>query len=570
MTTTENENLRLIWSDKSKLVSRRATIISILESINEELRANGIEIQTDKNIDASFSLGIRNKDDHLSHRGIALAGELYSKFISRDKAHLQNKMSFQSFSLYLLAVQRPNELGSDGENYESWCMYFRKLNAIDKNGFIHKQGFIRYRNMIERRYPLEADLKKLGMHLLPSYLVSWEKMQNILESILQSQSALNNEDKYVDKPILREMVWEAGIINPECLQNILSNNGEIYNIEQLREMLHNQNLFQNTMNELRKTLNPKWKLENILDKRKCRSGISYFSMNIKAFVAWVMSGRDKPKIRMVEYIFISFKTSIIRWMEELINACQSLRMVIDNIISRNKMKEVSFSTISAKHFTYEAKVQVNEQLSKNATVNQYHSGSSLSIHFNNVTHSNQILRSIGMPRGAGMVLTIDFPFHNHTNKSERETIVKNLEILFKKNFNNVIQHIPYFQSWKVFEHSISSGIGEGSENVLRIGFSWNRPTVLDSIFRELNLDFTLNDLLSSLKVDLYCSPSIKEMFCDHHLCLENDFSFKGNLSISFARELILVLLSKIRDQVGLQNKKYHFFFTDNFHFIELL
>lgn len=559
------ENEKLMCDDKDKLLSRRANIISMLESIRGSLKDSGIYVeQGNSRYKDIFVLGIRklrslDVNDEYSHifsnRGQQLVRELFLKYASNTDGS-EYGMTYRSFRTYLSAVGRSHELGDAVNSLESWTHYFKNTKALDNTGNIHTEGFLQYRASIENIYPLENDLKTLGMDLLPAYLVKWEKMKVLCESICKSNSGEIDEDEESNKvshaPLLRELVMEAGSITPECLQYILGRHGEFYSIRQLDEMQHIHQHFLATMSELRKVMDPKWKLKKLTDKiRNNSSSSSCDPFNKNAFVAWVMSSRHKPPLDMVSNFIISFKLSIVRWIETLTITLQQSHNAMENLMKRKMFNLAYLAKIKRKHSTYEYKLKVNKKKEipgKEKVKDCILCSTSLCLQYSYVEHSNRILRLMGMPRGAGTALVIEFTFEPDTPDTSRELLLRNVDTLFKNNFSNPLQAVPSFQGWKISQYEIKNNAKKGRQNVMRIGLSWNHLSSLDMMLRKLTLGFTLSDIMSGLKIDLHCSPSIPSIICDKKLSL-NDVSLSSLSSISFGRELIVTLATEMLNQV---------------------
>lgn len=186
------------------------------------------------------------------------------------------------------------------------------------------------------------------------------------------------------------------------------------------------------------------------------------------------------------------------------------------------------------------------------------SRSKFSMRFKSTGNSKEVLRLLGMPRSSGSAFIMDFIFHDNTSKKDRENVTKNIDILIKEIFNSALQLISYFQCYKVFQYSITFETKDKGQKVLRIGFTWNRPTIIDSMFRELNLDLTLNEIISCFKVDVDITPSIKRMLNDFRFDVQRDFSLRASSSISFSREMISIIASKIVNYVRYINAKLFF------------
>jgi len=108
------------------------------------------------------------------------------------------------------------------DSEESWKLFVIDIGGCRKNGEMNDTGMINYRGMIELDYPLETDLLKCNLNVVPWDLKTWEvnkKVFNIFEKIVlkfrsvivnllvesdQKEHYLNVLREELEKPIDRE------------------------------------------------------------------------------------------------------------------------------------------------------------------------------------------------------------------------------------------------------------------------------------------------------------------------------------------------------------------------------
>ena len=148
--------------------------MSLLRSIRHSLHVNGQPQLEELPFFGSESKGAwlwSKRTEQLTERGAEKARELYDLF-----ANFEGAMGFFEFRGYLQAVGRPNELDEHvGGSQEAWRCYMFDSYGTDYRGSLTPEGFILYRESIEHRHPLEFDLLRCGITVLPKRLVEWRR-----------------------------------------------------------------------------------------------------------------------------------------------------------------------------------------------------------------------------------------------------------------------------------------------------------------------------------------------------------------------------------------------------------
>jgi len=174
---------------------------------------------------------------NLSHRGVELAAEVHAHF-SRSTP---GSLTFREFRGYLAAMGRPKEGEGYTDKAESWKMFMEDLGGLDENGGMTKEGMIRYRDMIEPEYPLEYDLLKIGLDVLPPNLQQWSDNRERYERVDLEGAAEENKKllRRMGKKKAAEFLIEGtrGRIEKESFQQLLGDCGENYTGEQICQML---------------------------------------------------------------------------------------------------------------------------------------------------------------------------------------------------------------------------------------------------------------------------------------------------------------------------------------------
>lgn len=82
------------------------------------------------------------------------------------------------------------------------------LVGLDESGSLNHEGFICYRETIEHLYPLEFDLVRVNMDVLPQRLADWKKFNMAFKKIALDNRSFSNEDEVLDSNLLSIPVEE--------------------------------------------------------------------------------------------------------------------------------------------------------------------------------------------------------------------------------------------------------------------------------------------------------------------------------------------------------------------------
>lgn len=531
-------------NDKDSLLRRRAKILSMLESLQVTLRerehdAGMAGIQFTKLCSAdrdakSSRFGIRRhvaaasrvggvlpSRNMLSSRGIQLAEEVWSNSCSKT-----DEMTMRDFRTYRSSLGRPWELAEKAaSDHGSWQEYLRRINGMDASGQrMTKEGFVRYRNEVEEKCPLEDDLIRLGCNLLPSDLLRWGKMKRCL---LEHDDAFGGTDRDDES---------------RALQYTLICCGETYSTNHVRDFSDRVTQFVAVMEQLRRKYWWKSRGMNPMIPSSDSTEQSLLSRRRReALVAWFMSGRDKPTLPKLERMLLALKTSIVVNLKRITKFLYSRRDELENIVDvldlglLSRLKEI----VS----TYEGTVKIG-------TCERASSETTLKMAFSTIDHVNQFLRSVGMPRGAGSLVLCDFSFGDDSNKEDREQVTLLTNHLFKEHLEEWVQELPSFNSWKIFSTSTVAEDSNGRKRrVLRVGLSWDRSSDIDLTLDQMGLGISIGEILSDFRASLVVSPRLGELICNKDVTVENDVSIHGSFNLAIAREFLVETLSECLSQV---------------------
>jgi len=121
--------------DEGPLMARRATLISLLRSLQKSLEQNDTMTDRSKTLveertfdkKAGIKSIVRKPNSTLSHRGVQLSEGLHRHFDDGDKGG----MAFKEFRGYLAAVGRRKEMANVTDSEESWRLFFDDMDGLD-------------------------------------------------------------------------------------------------------------------------------------------------------------------------------------------------------------------------------------------------------------------------------------------------------------------------------------------------------------------------------------------------------------------------------------------------------
>ena len=145
-----DQRVRNMGFDETKLMNRRATLISLLRSLQKSLEQNDQISDGPKSLaetkaydqEAGIKAMVRKPVSTISHRGVQLAEEVHAKFDHGGRGSI----SFKEFRGYLAAIGRPHEHKDMMENEESWQLFFDDLGGLDEEGRVTPYGMVKYRS----------------------------------------------------------------------------------------------------------------------------------------------------------------------------------------------------------------------------------------------------------------------------------------------------------------------------------------------------------------------------------------------------------------------------------------
>ncbi|GMH69097.1 hypothetical protein TrRE_jg11507, partial [Triparma retinervis] len=122
--------------NEKDLMGRRATLISLLRSLQKSLEQNDTMTDGTKSLveekqfskSAGIKSMVRKPNSTLSHRGVQLSEGLHRHFDRSGKGG----MTFKEFRGYLASVGRRKEMASVTDNQESWRLFFDDMGGLDE------------------------------------------------------------------------------------------------------------------------------------------------------------------------------------------------------------------------------------------------------------------------------------------------------------------------------------------------------------------------------------------------------------------------------------------------------
>ena len=150
--------VRNMGFDATQLMNRRATIISLLRSLQKSLEQNDQISDGPRSLietkafdqEAGIKAMITKPTSSISHRGVQLAAEVHAKFDRGGRGSL----GFKEFRGYLAALGRSSEQRDMMDNEESFSLFFDDLGGLDEEGRVTPYGMVKYRELMEEEVRL--------------------------------------------------------------------------------------------------------------------------------------------------------------------------------------------------------------------------------------------------------------------------------------------------------------------------------------------------------------------------------------------------------------------------------
>jgi hypothetical protein len=540
--------------DQDALMARRATLISLLRSLQKSLDQNDDLTTGPKAIKDVLPFpreaGIKNmvrkplaynnekEGTRISHRGVQLSKELHAKFAHSTPGEDQvKKMRFKDFRGYLAAVGRSHENAEVTQNIESWRLYMSDLGALDEDGDMTPAGMVAYRALIEHEHSLEMDLLKLEMELLPADLMQWEKNKFCFDRIdneLVEQENLKLERRMGKKRAEKELKkGPLGEIETRDLQQLLADTGSIFTFEQIEGLLLVNQNFYTVMAQLRARNARKNEFADDIQASKIDAE-KKDTLYRDGFLAWMMSGRPKPKTHKFEKFFINAKTGVVRGMREFCRSIAGYRRSVEKLCLREILVPKLLGGLKMDTSSYQGKILIGN-------ADDVDDGMSATLTYTKIERAEQEFSSMKLPKGTGTAFIMDLLVMSTATKQEVLSAVAKCTNIINEHLDYNIQKLPLFHSWKVF--AFKNDVDDS--DVIRFALCFDRTASIDYALRELDMGFSFSDLLTELSVDMKCSLSIVDLLDSKRVTLEKDFSLFINPKLQFARGLLVKILEEV-------------------------
>ena len=217
--------------------------------------------------------------------------------------------------------------------------------------------------LIEHKQPLEIDVLRMNLDLLPKSLQSWANNKKMFDKI--DEECIEEENKKILRRLGKKKAEEflirglTGTIEKESFQQLLADCGEFYTFQQvswaqckgstffifttsmliiirsaqLTQMLHVHHNSMAVMQQLRARYARKNAFSNTQASKI--DGEDVERVYRDGFLSWIMSGREKPEVHFFEKLFIKSKTKISRVFKELMLAGIQLKTAVKELRERD-------------------------------------------------------------------------------------------------------------------------------------------------------------------------------------------------------------------------------------------
>eukprot|EP00518_Triparma_eleuthera_P021902 CAMPEP_0197555270 /NCGR_PEP_ID=MMETSP1320-20131121/12993_1 /TAXON_ID=91990 /ORGANISM="Bolidomonas sp., Strain RCC2347" /LENGTH=797 /DNA_ID=CAMNT_0043116271 /DNA_START=117 /DNA_END=2507 /DNA_ORIENTATION=+ len=526
--------------DETKLMNRRATLISLLRSLQKSLEQNDQISDGPKSLaetkaydqEAGIKAMVRKPVSTISHRGVQLAEEVHAKFDHGGRGSI----SFKEFRGYLAAIGRPHEHKDMMENEESWQLFFDDLGGLDEEGRVTPYGMVKYRELMEEEHGLEMDLLKLKMSVVPKDLTQWLTNKACFDMVDFEDVVEENKKlarRLGKKKAEKELKWEPlGKVGVDALQQLMGDIGETYTYEQLQVMLYVHQSFLDTMEQLRARFARRNEFSTDIQK----SVIDASNKTVlwrDGFLAFLMARRERPAVDKFEKFMIRSKTKMIRGMRELGKLAGRVRKDVEKLVDREILTPRILGGLKADVGEFNGIFTIGD----NEEVDE---GMSARLEFKTVERAATEFAAMKLPRGCGTAIVLDFLARSDASPREQKEAVRRVSSLMKEHFDRDLSKLPLFHSWKVYSHK---GAEDGID-VIRLSLCFDRASSIDYVLRELDMGFSFVDLLTEFNAEVRCSLNITDLLDSKRVTLEKDFHFQANTKLIYARALAVKILDE--------------------------
>lgn len=480
----------------------------------------------------------RAKENVLTYRGEAKALELMAKF-DRDS---DGKLDYTDFRGYLSHFNRLNDLGYVMENREAFSSYMYDLYGTDKKGKITKEGFLNYRKETEKSHRLVDDLDYMGMDRIVNLerkfkyarlafdKIDIESQKFTVEYMMQKKG---NKDKKMDQPI--------GKIPLSQLQLLLGDCGEPLPESRCKELM----LYHLDHLEVSNAIGNRYKKMTFTRIRDELGEVDLEDTeNVykRGFLAWFMSGRPRDETNWLESFFIMMKNKAKRFTRDSIAIVDWFWRHISVGISRQVLTSQIFLPRKQETARYEGSLKIGK-------TDKMSNMLSMQVRFQSLENVKGARKRMQIPTTAGLAFTMDFMFKVDLHRATMQETCVLWKRFLAEHFEFEISKIPRFHSFQVY--IAKSDID--NMNVMRTAIYFKNELNVDNVFRDLQLGFSLRDIIQELAIDLSCNIDPRTVAESDDLTINDNFALKCNGRISFCRGLISSVIHEVCSAI----KEFH-------------
>ncbi|DBA02822.1 TPA: hypothetical protein N0F65_006612 [Lagenidium giganteum] len=456
--------------------------------------------------------------------------------------------SHSEFSEYLAAIEQGQvriDIHEYASNAEVWAMYMNDHYGLDEDGFLHFDGFVRYREEIEEAWPLAQDLTTLQISL------EWPELQHH-----RAMSKLF--DDYVD-------IDGDGGVPLERAQFLFSEAGKDATFTELRQVLqHQRNLFQClfAIRQRKRALR--------LFGYKQKTTVQFTNPDLDeeprlckpSFLSLVLSSWTPTAQRRWYSTFLHWRLASYTFLRRMQQTTAWLFAWVRKAASTGLLRARCLQgTPEDERGDYVLRLNIGPSFASRATLHLTYSGEADSAA---TLHELKYLE-----RGAECFSYVDFVCRGGTRETDAQYVAQKVTWLITEFCSEHLEGLPHFHRWFVTVPSklqLRSGPGASTSSSNRrpssgAAASWScvvRLVVLFTGGMDLYQVMQSLDLPSSMQFDhilqrftlrMLFSHSLEEVLTNKRFAISSQYAVRGQLDMRLNRKAAGQILRQLVRQM---------------------
>lgn len=545
----------------NKLKNRQLELEVLIAAIEDHLKENGYLLTDKQNWNSKTTAsGIRIKDK-LSFRGREKASEFFDKLDEMKTGTLgfpdiraMHSLNSKSGFVHQLEYCRS----------ETWEMHMADIGINTHDGRMSRDDFVKYRDVIELKYPLALDLARTKLGMLPNVQLFWVRLKNMIKEAISYRSDERKMDEY---------------LNLDEVSYILCSSNLPYSKYEFKSALCIHSQFENVMvdllaKHLKHNLflrlpagvvpDDQPFLKGAIIQPQLKLGMEQVNrIKPNNLIAWVFSNCPKPNTCNLYQTLLTLKYTSIRLFRKFYWSCGEIWNIGTHLRERMIFRAKTVKNVEQVDHTqtssYRATLLIGE--TEQTLIEE---GSNIYWKLSGLENPAEYFHQLCLPRDSGCGIVIDLAqtsLDNSNNEIESfEDEIKKCCLHIKQQ---VLHHIGEelnrsLQFRGLFVFPAKNLVDD--RPVVRIAFLFRKQISVDNFLAMMHIPYCLTDIIKHFTGEIAMNSHIANILKKTTASFDNYFHLNASVFVEFNRAIVISLLDavKIAFATGLTSDSLHF------------